>query len=776
MKNKTYFFINLINLCIGIICGVLILFYLESSLNYDKYYKNHLQIYRISTNISSGPEHSMKMALASERMGPMLKDECPFVRSSVRFKRLNEVVVKYNDISFEENNFLYTDTSVFEVFKYEFVKGNKEDFSRKKNSIVIVNSLARKYFGNKDPISEIVRINSREYEVVGVIKNLPDNIHLKFDALLSYESNNESWFDVSCYTYLLLNKNASADNLYNIYPNLFDRYMSKQAKALQANVNIIVEPLTDIHFNSDLEWDVDQGNKYYIYIFGITGLFIVLISSVNYINLSTAFSVKRTKEIGLKKVFGAKKKTIRAYFIFESILLSLIAYVFGIIVVWFIVDTGFLNDILNAKLQFRFFEEIDKVIMSLGLALLVGLISGMYPALRLSSIPLLGAISTSYKHERKFILFRKSLIVLQFIISFCVLIGTVIMNKQIQYIHKKDLGFNKENLISIPLANIEQSKINVLKESLLRNPNITTVSSAHWLPNSGLGLGNFDIETESGHDSQLYKWLLVSPDYIETMGMKLVEGAGFTKDFSWDDNSEYIVNETFIRRKGWANGVGKQIKARDFEAWPVGTIVGVLKDFNINSLYNEIEPIVMLLFKSGGYLYIRLNENDVNSTINFIRSECVSIMPQITFKYHFIDELIKQSYSTEISQLKMVKIFSVICFVLSGLGLIALYSYLLTHRTKEISIRKYLGASTKQIIVLLLKDIALLTLIAIIIAIPLSYWLVNLWLNSFTFRINVGSGIYIISSLIIFLFGFVSVLYHALKAAYINPVEALKYE
>lgn len=777
MKNKKYFLFNIINLTLGIVCGVIILFYLESSLNYDKYHKKHSQIYRIGSEFTTESGQSMKKALSSERMGPMIKNECPEVISFVRYRKIYDAIVKYNDITYEENGIFFADTSVFDIFSYEFLEGNVEDFLEKKNSIVIVSNLAKKYFGNKNPIGQTLMIDTLNYEVTGVIKNLPENIHLKFDALVSYEAIGEGWFNTSCFTYVLLNKKAKVENIYEKYPQLFDKYMSEAAQRIKVDAKIILEPLADIHFNSGLPRDLSQGNKIYIYIFGIVGLFIVLISATNYINMSTAFSINRTKEIGLKKIFGANLNTLRIYFIFESMLLTFIAFIIGIVIVRIIIDSNYLYMILDSRLQFKFNENIKLLLMALGLSLIVGFLSGLYPAFRLSMISSLGAVSSGYKHKKKDSIFRKSLIIVQFVLSISVLIGVLVMNKQINYINNRDLGFNKENLISIPLRGIDHSRISVLKENLFKSPNIKNAATAYTLPNSQIGIANFNIESESGFEAQMFYWLIVDPDYIETMEMNVVEGRGFDKNINSDTYSAYVVNEAFVKHMSWENGVGKKIKAIGgaFSAWPIGEIIGVLKDFNINSLHNEVEPIVMILYP-GGHLHVRMNENKVDNAIQDIRSIWEEIVPEVEFQYSFIDEHISQAYNGEVNQFKTVKMFSIICFILSCLGLIGLSSYMIGSRNKEIAIRKQLGSSISQIIFLLYKDIAILILIAVIIAIPLSHWFVKQWLNSFVFKTNIGIGIYILSSIITFLFGFISVIYHSLKAAYINPVEALKYE
>ncbi|MDA3954133.1 MAG: ABC transporter permease [Bacteroidales bacterium] len=776
-KNKHYFFLNLINLTVGIICGIIILFYLQNFKSFDKHHVKHSKIYRVGYDFTTSSGRSMKKASSSEKIGPMLKDECPEIESYVRFRPMDQVVVKYDDKSFVENDILYVDTSIFTVFTHKFIEGNANTCLENKNSIVLVNSMAKKYFGSNSAVGKTLKIDSVNYQVTGVIKDLPDNIHLKFDALVNYQNLGFGWFTTTCYTYLFLNENAKVDGIYDKYPQLFDKYMLKESQSIKATIDIILEPLVDIHFNSDLPQDFPQGNKMYVYILGIVGLFIVIISSINYINMSTAFSTNRTKEIGLKKIFGSSQITLRAYFIIESLLLTLIAFLISIVFVRLIVDANYLHQILNAKLQFKFIENINLLLMSFILALIVGLISGLYPAFYLSSIPPISAVSSSFKHKKGNAILRKALIVFQFVLSVCVLIGVLAMNKQINFINNKDLGFNKDKLITIPLANTDNSTLSILKEELCENPSIISVSTAYILPNSQEMMCNFSIETESGTEEQLFNWLIVDHDYIKTMEIQVLEGRDFDKNIISDVNKAYIVNESFLKHMCWEHAVNKrmQIINGGYFNWPKGEIIGVVKDFNISSLHKKIEPIIIVLY-SGGYLHLRISGANIAKTLEDIGLVCTKIAPSISFEYSFMDEQILQSYSNEMNQFILVKLFSIICFILSCLGLIGLSAYSIAQRTKEVAIRKQLGATVINIIIVLFKDIAFLILIAILIAIPLSYWAVNLWLESFAYRIHLGIWIFITSGFIAFLIGFLSVLYYSLKAAYINPVEALKYE
>lgn len=777
-KNKYYFLLNLANLTIGIVCGIIILLYLQNYINFDKHHVNHTRIYRVGYEFNTSTGRTMKEAKSSERIGPMFKDEYPEVNSYVRFRPLDKVTVSYNNNSFVENDILSADTSIFNIFTHEFIAGEAKYCFEKKNSIVLVNNLAKKYFGDTNPIGKTILIDSANYEVTGVLCDLPDNVHLKFSALVRFESIGTQWFTPSCYTYLLLNKKAEINGIYQKYPQLYEKYMSEQAQRVKATIDIVLEPLAKIHFNSELPRDFPRGNKVYIYIFGIVGLFIVIIASVNYINLSTAFSINRTKEIGIKKIFGAGKKTLRIYFVFESIFITLIAYLISVLIVSLIIDSDILQQIFSAKLQFNIFNNFLTFLISFVLAFIIGLFSGLYPAFHLSSIPTLGATSLSFEHNKRSTFLRRVLIIVQFVLSIGVLIGILAMNKQMNYINNKGLGYNKENLITIPVDNLSNSELSVLKEKINNNSNIISTSTAFILPNSHKLMCNFKIESESGYEEQLFNWLAVDYDYIKTMEMNIVEGRDFSKKITSDANSAYIVNESFLNHFGWEKAVDKRIRIINggpFKNYPEGKIIGVVNDFNIYSLHETIEPMIIVLF-SGGYLHIRISENNTENTLQSIKSAWNSIVPNTEFNYSFLNEHLLNSYETEKKQFSMVKIFSVICFILSCLGLIGLSAFTIARRTKEVAIRKQLGASIPQIILVLYKEIALLILIALLISIPISNWVVNLWLDSFAYRIEIGILTFIISGLIAFIIGFLSVFYHSLKAAHINPVEALKYE
>lgn len=716
-------------------------------------------------------------AVSSEKIGPMLKEECPEIESFVRVRPIEQVAVKSGSHSFVEKEILYADTSFFHIFTHEFIAGNPHTCFQKKNAIVLTNSMAQKYFGESDPMGKIVEVDTIPYEVTGVIKDLPDNLHLKFDALVGFEPVGTQWFTTTCYTYLLLKKETSVEGIYDKYPLLFDKYMLEQSKRINATIDIILEPLADIHFDSDLSQDFPQGNSTYVYIFGFVGLFIILISAINYINMSTAFAINRTKEIGLKKIFGAKRKTLIGYFIFESVALTLVAFLISIIFVRFIIDANYLHQLLNAKLEFSFSKDMNLLLMSFGLALFVGLLSGIYPAFHLSSIPVISSVSSSYKHKKDSILYRKALIVFQFMLSVGVLIGVLTMNKQINFINSKDLGYNKHNLIVIPVDKLDNSVISVLKEKLIENPHVISASTAYILPNTQELMCNFSVETTSGYEEQLFNWLIVDPDYIKTMQMQIVEGRDFDENRASDAKSAYIVNESFVKHMGWNRAVdkGMQIINGGYFKWPEGKIIGVVKDFNISTLYDQVEPIVMVLLP-GGYLHLRISDDQLFKTVEDIDGVFTEVVPQIPFEYSFMDINITESYAAEVNQFKLIKLFSIICFMLSCMGLMGLSFYAIAQRAKEVAIRKQLGSSVIQIIWVLYKDIAYLILIAIVFAIPLSYWSMNLWLQTFAYRVEIGYIIPVVSGIVALFIGFISVLYHSIKAAFVNPVDALSYE
>jgi putative ABC transport system permease protein len=548
--------------------------------------------------------------------------------------------------------------------------------------------------------------------------------------------------------------------------------MSEQAKRVKAYIDISLEPLAGIHYSSGLPHDFPQGNKMYVYIFSIVGLFIVFITSINYINMSIAFATKRAKEIGIKKVFGANIKTLQIYFLVESVLITITAYIISIIIARLLIDSSTLHQIFDVKLHFRLFEDFNLYLISAGFAILVGLFSGLHPAFYLSRITL-----ASSGLNRRSSIFRKLLIVFQFVLSISVLIGVLAMNKQINYVNNKDLGYNSDNLIVVPLESMELSTLSVFKERLLRNPDIISASSSYLLPNGEDYMCNFKVESESGFEEQLFSWSIVGPEYFQTMDIPIVEGRDFNKDYASDANSAYIVNESFLKHYGWDSALNKrmQIINGGYFRWPEGRIIGVIKDFNIASLHNEIEPMIFVMLP-GGYMHLRINKNNIEPALEEIESVWKELVPGNDFSYSFMSDHLSDSYQTERNQFRLVKIFSVICIILSCLGLIGLSAYSIVRRLKEVAVRKQLGASVFQIIMVLYKDIALLILIAIIITIPLSHLLVNLWLDSFAYRVNTGSLIFIYSSLVAFIIGFLSVFYHALKAAYINPVEILKNE
>lgn len=776
-KNKHFLLFNITSLSLGMVCGIVVLLYLLNYFHFDKHHQLHSRIYRIGYEFTTSAGQSMKEARSSEKVGEMLWNECLEVEAYVRIRPLDKTLVKYKEKVFSEEDILFADTSVFTVFTHPFIAGSPRSCFEKMNSVVLVNSMAKKYFGDRNPMGQTLEIGSDTYEVTGVIEDLPDNVHLKFSALLRFVPIGTKWFTTNCYTYLLMHENASVKGIYEKFPQLFEKHMSAQAKIVKAQIGIKLEPLAGIHYNSDLPHDFPQGNKAYIYIFGLIGLFIVFISSINYINMSTAFAANRAREVGIKKIFGANVHSLRLYFLIESVIMTLVAYLFSLLLVRIMIDSDSLFHIFNVKLHFRLFGNFNLYLISLGLAISTGLLSGLYPAIYLSSTRLSGSGSDGVPRKRRATYFRKFLIVFQFVLSVGVLISVLAMNKQITYVNEKDLGYKRENLIVIPLEDMDLSSLSVLKEKLLRNPNVISVSSSYKLPNSQPNMCNFRVETESGFEEQLFNWSVVSPGYFKTMGIPMAEGRSFTKDIATDANSSYIVNESFLKHYGWTTAVDRrmQIINGGYFKWPEGKIIGVIKDFHIASLHEEIEPMIFVMLP-GGYLHLRINEANSSQTLAEIEDVWNSMNTGTELDYSFMNDHLLDSYQIEKNQFRLVKIFSLLCIILLAMGLIGLSAYTISKRSKEVAIRKQLGASILQIILVLYKDMALLILLAVMITIPLANYLVNVWLDSFAYRVTVSSLIFIYAGLLAFLIGFLSVFYHALKAAHINPAEELKNE
>ncbi|HET9278022.1 MAG TPA: FtsX-like permease family protein [Flavitalea sp.] len=785
-KNKMYSLVNIIGLTIGITSCLLIGIYITHELRYDRFHVNADRIVRVTMDYSFGDE-AVTVATTGTKVGPQFKRIFPEIEAYTRTLKIARAV-KYEDKLFEEKNFFYADSAFLGTFFFPLQAGDPVTALNTPDKILVTPATARKYFGTADPLGKVLRVGeNKDFIVTGVIAEAPTNSQIQYDFVASFTSQNaskrEQWNEANYITYLLLHEKTDIAALQKRI-SAYMKEVSQKELSLSGNgyLTYHIEPLGRIHLHSSLQGFEPNNNITYIYILGIIALLVLSIASVNYMNLATAQSAGRTAEIGIRKVLGAKKGQIFKQFIGESLFLAAVAIIFTLLIARLILP--FFNQLSGKEFQPSVILHPVSVIALLILGSIVALVAGSYPALVLSNLKLIKILKAGFSFSSGSSALRKSLIVFQFVISIFLIICTIIIVQQLSFIKNKDLGYNKEQLVVLPLDNKMRPGYDDLKKRLLNQQGVQSVGAAYEEP-TDIGWGDgIIIGTASNQSNELsVNAIPVDEDFIKTMGMKIIAGSDYTQtdiqQFDTTDNDRnlkytFILNETAVKTIGWKpeEAIGK-ILAKGRE----GTVKGVVKDFHFKSMHEPISPLVIFLDKrSTQKIFIKIDGKNVESTLQRLEKiwkESVSHRP---FEYHFLDEDYEALYETEQRTAAIFTSFSTLAIVLACLGLFALTAYSVVQRTKEIGIRKILGATIGNIVSLLSKEFVLLVLLAILIATPLAWLAANKWLQDFTYRIDLKWWVFVLAGMITVLIALLTVSFQAIKAALTNPVKNLRTE
>jgi putative ABC transport system permease protein len=788
VRERFYSLLNVLGLSIGIAVALIILLYLQNDLNYDRYHKQAKNIYRVNSIYTSSGKAN-KFAMSPQSFGPRIKEEYPEIRAFVRLVGLGKCMVSYGEEKFYEEGIYIADSTVFEIFTHHFLIGNPATCFRLPNSIVLTEKLSRKYFKDKNPIGETLVLNkSQSFQVTGVIQDLPDNVHVQYTALIPVklydpngDSKNASFYDIGVYTYLLLPENYDPRQFYEKFPAFHEKYAAKEGAAYNQQYEAVIQPLLNIHFSNEWQFDLPNGNKTYILAFFVIGLLVLSLSCINYLNMTTARAERRRREIATKKILGSMRSELVFQFLGESMLMAIVAMIVALGMTQFVLGFTSFNQLIDKNLQVELVHNASLVTGILLLTILVGLVSGLYPAFYLSHVHPLKSIQGEKVFGKSNVPFRKFLVIIQMIISIGVIICTLLIDRQINYVRKKDLGINKENLLILPLRDtLVTNHFSTLKEKLLLNPAIESVSTAYSLPAGEMGNNLYRAETENGMEENNFSSLWASYDFIKTLGIKLFTGRDFNRDIQSDFRSAFIINETLAKKMRWDEPLGKRLQqAFDTDGKPYydGIVIGVVRDFNYTSLHNAIEPLVLRLQgQEAGQLLIRMTGKNTIETMKYIETAWNELADEFPSDFSFLDRNFDLLYKKDQQQNMLVKAFSWICILISCLGLLSLSSYITENRTKEIAIRKVYGASINTISLILYREILILVLIAAIVASPLAYWLTEKFLNDFAYKAGFSFNILLITVAGIILLALGTVSYHSLKASYSDPAKSLKYE
>jgi ABC-type antimicrobial peptide transport system permease subunit len=776
IKDKAYSIINISGLAIGLASSILILLWVQNELSYDKFHENAGQIYRINSDFGDS-----KTAASSAGMPFGLKAEIPAVKNAARlYPGFPSILFETSNRKFQEEHVFYADPGFMDMFSYPLVKGDRATALKQVNGILITEDIATKYFGKEDPIGKVIRKDNKENLVVtGVMANIPANSDLQFDILLpmaliaqtNYDLKNNEWANFNFFGYVQFDKNfdPSAANLSKLEQQIVQIF-HKHSPDTKATFQL--QPLTKIHLAPERLGDSPgHGNAQYVSIFFVIAILILIVACINFMNLATARSARRAKEIGLRKVAGAVRGQLVIQFLSESVFISFLSLLLALVIVR--LSLPVFNELANRKLIISMSDA--RLWLSLfGIALVTGLISGSYPALFLSGFNPVKVLKGNVKSMGGNLLFRNTLVVVQFMVSIVLLVGTVVIYKQLKFIRDRNPGFEKANLLYIPMTgeiwNKQQALKNVLTQTSLTS-DFTVVTD---LPTE---LGGWTLNVQwNGKDprSQLsIPVMAVDGDFTHTFRMKLAAGRNFSKAFKTDSNN-YMINEKMANIMGLtaSTAIGKPLAVWGNK----GTIVGVVKDFNFKPVQQAIEPLVMPFNKIGGYVVVRTLPGKTSVTIQALAKMSQEFNPAYPFKFDFIDQELSKLYKGEQQMGNIFNLFAGLGIFISCLGLYGLSAFIAEQRTKEIGVRKVLGASVLSLVYLLSSGITRLTLIAIVIAVPLSWYAVNSWLAGFAYHITVSWLVFVSASVAALSIAWVTVSYESIKAAIVNPIKSLRTE
>jgi putative ABC transport system permease protein len=793
-KNKGFSAINIFGLAIGIGTCLLITLYVLDELSFDRFNKNSDRIYRVNVDIKFGGA-DQKFAVACAPLAFSMVRDYPQVENAVRFRNYGGSAVKKGNQNIQERNIISADSTLFDVFTLPMFRGNPKTALTQPNSVVITESIANKYFGKTDVLGKQLLFDNRNlYAITGVIKDMPENAHFHYDFFVSLSSSPESrednWLSFNLNTYLLLKPGTDPKIIEAKFTEVMKKYMWPQAESVMHvtadefrksgnYLNLSLMPLTDIHLKSDRIAELAANSSIQtVYIFSAIAIFILLIACVNFMNLSTARSSNRAKEVGVRKVLGTLRSNLINQFLTESVMMSLIAFIIAMVVSLLLLPL--FNQLASKQFTLSPFAHPLLVPLLFLFAIAVGLIAGSYPAFYLSAFKpievLKGKIGAGFKSSY----FRSILVVFQFFISIFLIIGTIVIYRQLHYIQNKKLGFNKEQVLTIKGTYVLDKQVEAFRDEVLKQSGITSATISGFLPVPSSRTDNpFFPEGEIDNKKavSMQNWS-VDYDYIKTLGMEISKGRNFSKDFG-TDSSAVILNETAARLFGYQDPIGKKIsKLLDVKSTATQnyTVIGVVKNFHFSSLRENIGALCLTLGRSTENVSFRLSTNNLAATVKNIESIWKKMAPQEPFNYSFLNEDFNAMYASEQRVGKIFIVFAILAIFIACLGLLGLATYAAEQRTKEIGIRKVLGASISNIAAMLSKDFLKLVVIAAVITFPVAGWAMNKWLQDFAYRIAISWWIFMIAGLLAVVIALITISFQAIKAAVSNPVKSLRTE
>jgi len=797
IRDKFFTLLNLLGLAVGITAAILIFIYIQDQVTYDKHNENFERIYRLEGDFFISEKQELT-ALTQFPLGPTLKDDYPEIVEQVRIFPRGDAYFKHEEDSFKEDSIMLADSTLFKIFTVPFITGDPNTSLVDPYSIVISRSLAHKYFGTWDVVGNSMEdLQGITFNITGVFEDLPGNVHLRFNGLISAATFEErigseqfndrsaaSFWNVQTYTYVLMAENTTPDMVVSKIPEFYDKYMAELGDQINASFNLRITPLADAHFQKDeLTWDLPKGNMNYVYIMGIIAVLLIVIASINYANLTTARATSRGKEIGVRKVGGAQKGTLRSQFLGESISMALLSGIISALLTLLILPL--FNNLAGTAFDVHTLLKPSILSFILGISLLTGFISGMYPATYLASfnpVSILKGNGISNK-ERSWI--RRGLVIVQFLISAVMIIGSIVVALQMNFIQNKDLGFDREQILLLSMNDTSiANNVVAFMEELERNPAVEGTSTTITAPGRFYGKSVMTAEQNNGEMlEKAFNNTIVNHDYMDVMGLTLAEGRFYDREFGSDLTNAFVVNEALVREMQWGDSaLGKQfIPSVNIQGanTPVGEIIGVVKDFNYGSLHNPVEPLVLRCFDNLGFmriLTVRTSGEDMQSVIAWIEEVRESFNPVYPIQYSFLSDELDALYKEEKVVFALVISFTILIIFIAALGLLGLSSFMTVKRTRETGVRRVMGASQNQILMLFLTQFSKWVLISNVLAWPLAYFAMKYWLQNFTYRVEFPFWTFIISLLLSLTIAVISVSWQSLKASRMNPAASIRVE
>jgi putative ABC transport system permease protein len=785
-KNKIFSALNILGLSIGLACCILIFLLVQHELNYDKFNANAANIYRL-TSVAEGPNGKTSLAVTPAPWAPLMKKDYPEISNYVRLlKDEKNLLGLKGEQHFYENNVLFCDSTFFDVFSFQLSRGNKQALY-KPNSIVLTRKMAEKYFGNVDPIGKSIELNSfgrtLDVEVTGIVNEAPSTSHFAFTALVSMQTLGDLsslWMFHMFQTYLLLNKGVSKDALETKYKGFVDKYIINNPAA-DGMQEIHLQPLTDIHLRSQMIGELGENSDItYVYVFTGIALFILLIACFNFTNLSTARSVARAKEVGLRKVIGAQRKQLMRQFLGESVLLSIVALILALMIVVGVLP--FFNSLAQTSLHLDLTNNFYLIAALLLLIIFTGVLSGIYPAVVLSSFKPAEVLKGKFHKNTTGISIRKFLVTLQFAISIILISGTILLYQQLKFMQEKKLGFEKNNVMVISLPRTSDSAtVKGFETSLLKNQAVISVSAASSVPGTNIPVNMVNTGNKNSEKDLSMQMLFIDEAFIKTMQMQIVAGRDFSADHPTDKGEGFILNEEAIRKLGFqtaAEAIGKPFQwVQPNVVLKSGTITGVVKNFNITPLKSPVQPLVMHVFpQRAQFLYVRFKPESLTNITNIATTDFKKFFPTLSFEYSFLDEKLNSMYSSEKKLGEIVGYFSGLAILIACLGILGLSIYSIQQRTREIGIRKILGANITSITTEISKEFLKPVLISAVIACPVAWYGMHRWLENFAYRVDIQWWVFVVAGILALVIALLTVSIQAIKAAVANPVKSLRTE